>query len=77
MARILLVQIFMFLIFSLLHVLGLLQPLGVGAWIVQAPFRRGHTTEARTAPVSIAVALSDTGKLLSGAWRSFSAGTDL
>lgn len=33
--------------------------MGVGPWLLQAPFRRGHTAEAWTAPVSTAVALSD------------------
>lgn len=34
------------------------RPVGVGPQLGQAPFRRGHTTEAQTAPVSIAVVLS-------------------
>lgn len=34
------------------------RPVGVGPQLGQASFRRGHTTEAWTAPVSIAVVLS-------------------
>lgn len=39
-------------------------PVGVGPQLGQAPFRRGHTAEAWTAPVSIAVALSVNGRPL-------------
>lgn len=52
----------MLLIFAFLCSQPPFRPVGVGPQLGQAPLRRGHTAEAWTGPVSIAVVLSVSGR---------------